>query len=804
MKTIILSIVACFLFAQPSRAAVNVDAPSLRTHLLIDSGWAFHPDDPSLGDSPAQTDFDDSKWRIVQAPHDFVVEGKIDSAQGSGHGARAHGAAWYRRVVQLTPQDRGKTISIDFDGVYRDSRVWLNGQFLGEHKSGYTSFSYDVTRIIRPGQKNVLAVRVDASADEGWWYEGGGIYRHVWLTATDPVHIARWGVFVTSRVQGIHGAIADQADIKIETAVDDDTGKNISATLVTRIFAPGDALVANATTPISLTPGAGQRTVQEVRVPGAQLWSVDSPALYKCTSMIVIDGAATDQIDTPFGIRTLRFDPDKGFFLNDRHVEIKGVCIHQDFAGVGIALPDNLQEYRVRLLKSLGANAIRTAHNPPAPELLDACDRLGMLALDENRHLGDSFSPKTPSGARYDDMSELDAMAARDRNHPSVFLWSLCNEEPLQDSAEGARILAAMKQEIDRLDGTRPVTAAMNGGWGRGFSDVVDVQGCNYRPRDYAAYHKQRPDQPMIATETSSAVSDRGVYETVPGSYVDSYDTNVGGSWASTAEDAWRSVAGAPFVAGCFVWTGFDYRGEPLPYDWPDVSSHFGILDLCGLPKDIAYYYRAVWSDQPIVHILPHWNWAGQEGKPVRVWAYSNAKRVDLRLNGRDLGIRDVPFAGHAEWMVPYAAGTLTATALDASGKPVATDAATTTGAPAKIKLSCAVSTLRANGEDEAVIDAAVTDANGLVAPTASNPVTFVVVGPADIAGVGNGDPASREPELAQSRSAFNGRCVAIVRARFIPGTIRVIAISPGLARDTLVLGATPVPHPKQNFRPNR
>lgn len=751
--------------------------------------------------SAARSNFNDRVWRRVHLPHDYVIEGAFDPKGNAGHGALPTDLAWYRKTFTLPGSDRGKTLWLDFDGVYRNSTVWLNGRQVGKHACGYSPFQVDISRTANYGGQNTLTVRCDARAQEGWWYEGGGIYRHVWLNVTDPVHVAPWGTLVTSKLpEPAAGHPATAADVSVQTTVENDSARSSACTLVSQLIDETGRTVGAATSSVSVPAGATQDVTQHVMVSNPRLWSVETPHLYHVTTAIQQGRRLADTYDTPFGIRTIRFDPNLGFFLNGVSVKIKGTCNHQDFAGVGVGIPDSLFDWRVRQLQGIGSNAYRTSHNAVAVGLLDSCDRLGMMVMDENRHLGDTESGKAAPGTPASDLSDLKAMVMRDRNHPSIIMWSMCNEEPLQGSPDGARIFTAMRDAVLKLDPTRPVTCAMNGGQGSGISLVEDLVGFNYGPGAYDGYHNSHPTVPLYGSETASAVGARGIYtaETFRAggkeysgdpakSFVNAYDVNAP-PWAQTAENAWRPLAEKPFMAGGFVWTGFDYKGEPTPFGWPDINSNFGILDECGFPKDSAWYYKAWWGDKPIVHILPHWNWAGKEGQPIDVWAFSNAARVELLLNGQSLGAKDMPRNGHLQWSVPYAPGTLEARGLDAAGVVVASDKVQTTGAPASLRLSTDRMKLIADGEDVSMVAVDVLDAQGRVVPTASNLVTFAVKGMGHIAGVGNGDPTCHEPDQAPQRSAFNGHCLVIVGAGEKGGDIELSATSPGLAGAALHL----------------
>lgn len=784
-------------------------SPTHRERFLLDFGWQFqlgNAADPEKdfgfgrGNDgvfaktgyffrPGRPDFDASGWRAVDLPHDWVVELPfVNDRDLTSHGFKPVGRAypdtsigWYRKVIHIPAEDAGRRISLEFDGVYRNAIVALNDVYLTTNVSGYAPFHVDVTDVVRYGADNVLVLRVDATEAEGWFYEGAGIYRHAWLVKTAPIHVPPWGTYVTADVRGRSAAVA------LHTDVANDGDGDAECTVVSRIVdADGTTRATVATR--AVVPAWSRRTVdQSARLADARLWSLESPHLYTVHTAVEVHGVAVDDCTTPFGVRTMRFDAERGFFLNGKHVELQGTCNHQDHAGVGSALPDRLQYYRIARLKEMGANAYRTSHNPPTPELLDACDRLGMLVLDETRMFSSS-----PEG-----LSQFERLLRRDRNHPSVFAWSIGNEEPLQGTDDGARIARTMKRLARRLDPTRPITEAMNGSWGQGLSAVVDIQGFNYGDaKRIDAYHARFPRQWSMGTETASTVSTRGIYANdKERGYVEAYDTQFP-PWAATAESWWNTYAARAFLAGGFVWTGFDYRGEPTPYGWPCINSHFGIMDTCGFAKDNYYYYQAWWTDRPVLHLFPHWNWTGQEGQPVRVWVHSNLERVELFLNGRSLGAQDVVPRTHLAWDVPFAAGTLEARGYR-GGKQVLSATRETTGAPASIRLACDRATIAADGEDVSVVAVQVLDAQGRLVPTAGNAITFVISGPGRLIGVGNGDPSSHEPDKGGARSAFNGRCVAIVQATKTAGDVRVTATSPGLISATATLtGAPAAPRP--------
>jgi beta-galactosidase len=564
----------------------------------------------------------------------------------------------------------------------------------------------------------------------------------------------------------------DLAEVTVKTTVANETRAAATCRVEAILTGPDGRRVGSVATETAIPAGATAEVSGKSSVRRPQLWSIEKPNLYTLKVSILHGGRVVDTQTVPFGIRTIRFDADKGFFLNGEHVKLKGTCNHQDLVGVGIALPDRMHVWRIQKLKEMGSNAYRCSHNPPAQELLDACDRLGMVVMDENRHLGSS--PEI--------LGQVESMVTRDRNHPSIIMWSMCNEEGAQGTDRGKQMFSAMMDVVRRHDTTRPITCAMNGGWGSGITGVEDLQGFNYNPGQYDPFHKAFPKMPVYASETASHVSDRGMYEN---SRERGYVSEYGGN----PEPSWKPVAERDFVAGSFVWTGFDYRGEPSPYDWPCIASHFGIMDLCGFPKDSWWYYKAWWGDKPLVHILPHWNWAGKTGQEISVWCYGNTQRVELLLNGVSVGIKDMPRYGHVEWRVKYAPGVLEARGLT-DGKVVATDKRETTRDPVRIQLQPVNTQIAADNEDVAIIPVAILDARGRVVPTADNEVSFRITGPGRIAGVGNGDSSSHEPDKARSRRAFNGYCMVIVQATQKAGEIKLTATSPGLKEASVVVTA--------------
>ena len=787
--------------AWPSLAAAEAPPASPRERIGLDADWRFHlghAQDPARDFgfgadqtlyaksgpavfSPTIATFDDSLWVAISLPHDWAVDlpfaqpvgavGLVSDDPRAGHGYKPLGRefpetsiGWYRRRFTLPAADAGKRISLEFDGVFRDCLVSVNGYILAQNRSGYAPFRVDITDIAVCGGVNVVTVRADASEGEGWFYEGAGIYRHVWLVKTDPLHVTQWGTFVRSKVEGVGATLS----LTTEVANEGDAGRTFE--VVSTIIDPDGKSVGAARTTLKLAGWANAAVDQTVALPRASLWSVETPRLYTLRTRIETQGAVADTYDTPFGVRSIRFDPQAGFLLNDRPVKLKGVCNHQDHAGVGVAVPDRLHAFRVERMKAMGSNAWRAAHNPPAAALLDACDQLGVLVIDETRRM--SVDPEA--------IDQLERMVRRDRNHPSIILWSIGNEEAHESEARGARIAADMKRAINRLDGTRLITEAMDNGWGAGVTSVIDVVGYNYRVTKIDDFHAKFPNIPVLGTETGSTVTTRGVYARDNfHQYVPAYDVEAPW-WASTAENWWPYVADRPYIAGGFVWTGFDYRGEPTPFNhWPSVSSNFGLMDICGFPKDEYYYYKAWWNDAPMAHLLPHWTWPGLEGKAIDVWCYANVDRVELFLNGKSLGSKPVVRNFHLAWSVPYAPGVIEARGYKGD-RLVVTDRRETAGAPARIALTADRTRLAADGADLAVLSVEIQDARGRPVPTAANVVTLAVSGPGALIGMGNGNPNNHTPDHTDTMAAFNSLCMGLVQTRG-RGRIRVTATSPDL-----------------------
>jgi beta-galactosidase len=777
------ALISCSSLAKAGRTEV-------RERTLLDSDWMFHAGDVSSNDQNQVTSpgYDDRQWKRIDVPHDYGLDAAYNPTNSRRNGYLPMDVAWYRKRFVIPKSDEGKILHLEFGGIFRDSRVWLNGQFLGRHASGYTGFFYDISKAARYGAENVIAVSVDPREREGWWYEGAGIYRHVHLDAMSPLHVTPFGTYVKSEVRDGDKGGQEGAEISIQTTIVNEGTASTNCRVVSEIFAPDGSSFKPIETSQTVSAGEQRETVQRTKIRRPRLWSIESPQLYELRTTVVQSGRPVDSTTTTFGIRTIRFDADKGFFLNGKHVKIYGVANHQDFPAVGIAVPDSLQPWRVEQLKRMGCNGWRTAHNPPNEEVLDACDRLGMLVMDENRHLGDTWLDKTLPGSSHTNLEDLAWMVQRDRNHPSIIMWSMCNEEKqMQGVPEGAKIFSAMKEVVHRYDKTRPVTSAMHGGWmGAGFTTVEDLIGVNYHPTEYDEIHKTNPRLPMYGSETANTKTTRGVYENDAtngwASAYNMFDENVGNKFSpGICKNGWPAVASRAFVSGSFTWTGFDYKGEPNPYGWPDISNNTGLMDVCGFPKDKYYYLQSCWSEKPMVHLLPmRWTWPGKEGKAIRVVAFSNAREVELILNGKSLGSKTMPRDGYVESKVSYEPGRLVAEAKT-DGRIVATDQVETAGPPARIQLSSERQKLRADGQDTVVVPVSILDAGGHLVPDADNRVTFELAGGGRILGVGNGNPSDHDSDRSNQRRAFNGRCIVIVQARALPEVFQLTASSPGL-----------------------
>ncbi|GGG93710.1 beta-galactosidase GalA [Silvibacterium dinghuense] len=778
--------------AQSALDAIADQAPSAlapREKLLFDFGWRFdlgngcvpakdldfgqdQGDFAKTGDFKFSTKhFDDSKWRSLNLPHDWAVELPFvwDDDQKS-HGYKPLGrrypensVGWYRRAFDVPASDQGRRIRVEFDGAFRSALIFVNGCFIGRNDNGYAPFGFDITDFLHFGEKNYIVVRMDASFGDGWFYEGAGLYRHVWLVKHDTLHLGQHESYVRTEVAGktatlALGTVVENIGDKVETSrvrweIQDASGK----TVATAESAPQSVEVDGKT---SFTATA--------KFANPELWSPETPTLYSAIVTVEAGGKARDAERVPFGVRTIKFDVDKGFFLNGQSVKIKGTCNHQDHAGVGAALPDRLQYFRIGVLKEMGSNGVRTSHNMPTPEWVEACDRMGMMMMCETRQMSSNA----------EGMAQLETMIKRYRNSPSIVIWSMGNEEwYLQRDVVGEHVMAAMVRRTHELDPTRQCTAAVNGSYGTGISKILDVEGFNYNLKSPDEYHKAHPTQPCIGSETASAISTRGEYFTdKQRNVMSAYDTNQPG-WGETAEEWWKFYGTREWMAGGFAWTGFDYRGEPTPYGWPSISSQFGIVDTCGYPKDTYFYYKAWWGKDPILHLFPHWNFEGKEGVEIPVWVHSNLDSVELFVNGESQGSKTIEHLGHAEWKVKYAPGVIEARGTK-DGKVVLTEKRETVGKPTTLKLSAERTTIDADGEDIAILRAEVLDDQGRHVPTANFQLEFKVTGAGKLLGVGNGDPNCLESDKEPKRSLYNGLAQIILQSTKTPGQITIEAKS--------------------------
>jgi beta-galactosidase len=782
--------VQSILQAAENDAALAAIAP--REKLLADFGWKFklgnahdaardldfgkdQGDFAKTGEFKfAKAGFDDSSWRSLNLPHDWAVELPFvwdDDLQSHGYKPLGRkypetSVGWYRRSFDIPASDLGRRITLQFDGAFRSALIFLNGCFIGRNDNGYAPFSFDVTDFLNYGKKNYLVVRMDASFGDGWFYEGAGLYRHVWLIKQDSLHLGQWESYVRAKVDN------GTAMLDLGTVVENHGKEDQSGRVRWQIVdAEGHPVVSADSAAQTVAVDGSATFTATARIPRAALWSPGQPHLYSAIVTVESDGKPRDAERLAFGVRTVRFDADHGFFLNGESMKIQGTCNHHDHAGVGAALPDRLQYFRVGVLQSMGCNGVRTSHNMPTPEWVEACDRMGMMMMCETRQMSSNA----------EGMAQLEAMVKRYRNSPSIILWSIGNEEwQLQGpmAEQGARIGADMVRRCHELDPTRVVSAAVNGDNRQGVSDALDIIGFNYGLERPDKYHADFPKRPIYGSETSSAIATRGIYVTDKlRNWVNSYDGVV--PWGETPETWWTYYGTREWEAGGFAWTGFDYRGEPTPYGWPSINSQFGIVDMCGFPKDYFFYYRAWWGKEPSLHVFPHWNWEGREGEEISVWAYSNLDEVELLVNGVSAGVKKMQKFSHVEWKVKYAPGAIEVRGMK-DGGIVLTEKRETTGAAASIRLAADRTTINADGEDLALLRVEALDSNGRLVPTADALLLFKITGPGAIIGVGNGDPNCQESDKEPQRSLFNGLAQVIVQASRTPGQVVIEARAKG------------------------
>ena len=807
------------LFNYLGKQAYASSSAEARRILDFDNDWRFH-----LGyvENGQDIGLNDTSWRLLDLPHDWSIEGEFnkDNPAGVGGGALPGGIGWYRKSFEIKESDNDKLIFIDFDGVYRNSQVWINGHYLGMRPYGYSSFRYELTPYLNYGnKKNILAVKVDNSEQpNSRWYSGSGIYRKVWLVTTNKIYVDHWGTFITTPEVN-----SGSAKISVNTKVRNASGQNQKATVKTSILNKEGEQVAETENTVEVIKDSLMEVSQEFTVKNPELWSIGDPYLYKAVTTIECDNLLCDDYTTPFGIRTFNFDIAKGFFLNGKPMKIYGVCDHHDLGCLGAAINKRALERQLEILKDMGCNGIRTSHNPPAPELLDLCDKMGILVMDEAFDMWKMRKTKYDYASDWDKwhVRDLEDMVLRDRNHPSIIMWSIGNEIREQGDESGITIARELASIVRNLDTTRAVTSNCNDTKTSNYiirSGALDIVGFSYHRNDYKTFPVDFPGQKLIGSETTSALETRGHYDMPsdsirvwpvrwdrpfssgnPDNTCSAYD-NCRVPWGATHEEALKQVNKYDYVAGMFIWTGFDYLGEPTPYEWPSRSSYFGIIDLAGFPKDAYYLYQSEWTDQEVLHIFPPWNpecWTTvKDGKPnwkngdsVDVWAYTNCDQVELFLNDKSLGIKkksDDEF--HIMWRVKYNPGTLKAVGKK-DGKEILLNEKTAE-APAKILLEPDRKVISADGKDLSFVTVSVLDKNGTIVPYADNLINFNITGEGKIIGVDNGSETSHEPFKANYRKAFNGMCLVVIQAGNKEGEIKLDAASEGLEKALTVINA--------------
>ena len=792
-------------------------AQSLRETALFNDNWLFaygNASSPALdfgcgteyfnyltkaasihNEGPYSPDkFDEKKWgkewKEVKLPHDWVVDLPFAGNASHSHGYKTVGykfpetsVGWYRKTFEIPAEDLGKQIYLQFDGIFRDSRVWVNGFFLGHEPSGYATQVYDITDYLNYGGENLVCVRADATLEEGWFYEGAGIYRNVWLNKTSPLHVAPFGTFVHSILE----APFQEAELVIEATIDNASEERLGFTTKHTLVAANGEIVAT-TSPNELhtiQPREQRVCIASMKISNPVLWSTENPYLYKVITEVVQDNKVVDRYETTTGIRHISFNENEGFRLNGKVVKLKGVNLHQDHAGVGAGIPDALQVYRLKQLKTFGCNAYRSSHNPMTPAMLDACDSLGILVIEENRL----------TGINEEHIRLMRKMVERDRNHPSIILWSAGNEEwGIEWKESGTRIAATMRDYFHRFDPTRPMSVASSSG--PHILIPADVAGYNYILQNPVDQHRaDYPQRKALGSEETTGCGTRGCY----------FDDHANGrmtainrhkqgpdSLYNCIERGWKFYDERPWLAGLFYWTGFDYRGEPNPMSFPATGSQFGLLDYCGFPKDEAFYLKSWWTDEVVLHLLPHWNLQGHEGETISVWAYSNCDEVALYVNGKLIGRKEMPKNGHLEWETTYQPGKLKAVGYK-NGKRVITKVVETTGSATQMALEADRQLIKADGQDVAVCNIQLLDKKKRFVPTANQRLTISISGPATILGVGNGDPAFQaieRPTDAKATSfevdSFNGLAQVLIQSTKEAGNITLTISGEGIASATI------------------
>jgi len=806
--------VACFAFLCIAISCTAKPKPN-RYHLLMDRDWKFFLGDDSNAPSP---DFNDNSWRVLDLPHDWSIEGefKKDAPTGGGGGYLPTGIGWYRKQFVLPAAAHGKQVSIQFDGVYQNSEVWINNHYLGKRPNGYISFVYDLTPYLVPG-KNTIAVRVDNSHQpNSRWYSGSGIYRNVWLNITEPIHVAQWGTYITTP-----DVDAAKATVSVKTKIENKGRQPASVTLTSVIYDETGNVIASDKAPVSLTNDTSGEFAQQIQVNNPVLWSVDAPHLYTLHSVITLGKKILDDYTSTFGIRKIEYSNINGFLLNGKRIKMNGVCLHHDGGCVGAAVPIKIWETRLKLLKQMGCNAIRTSHNPVAPEFLDLCDKMGFLVMDEAFDAWESGKVKNDYHLYFDYWWQKDVtdQVHRDRNHPSVVLWSAGNEIPDQTKDRGVELLKNLLTVFHTEDPTRPVTtanddiAADSNSTKLPFMQEEDIVGYNYvdrwherRELFYGIDHYDHPEWKMIGTESESLRS-------TPFYSLGMDSTKVRPNYTGgmvRAEQLWKFVAVHDYVIGDFMWTGIDYLGEAR---WPGKGSGSGEIDMINLPKDGYYFYQSQWTSSPVLHLLPNWNWKGREGQIIPVVAYTNCDTVELFVNGKSYGIKvqEFPRQGnsyawnkyarpyvngttgdlHLSWDVAYEPGAIKAVGRK-NGKQVIIDEMQTTGQPAALRITADSTQVMADGKDVALVHIDVVDANGNVVPDANNNISFTVSGEGKLLGVDNGNPRDDDSFKLNTRKAFTGHAYAVLQAGRKPGDIKLTVQADGLKAASISIATQP------------
>jgi beta-galactosidase len=790
----------------------NLNAEEIRKIITLDKEWKFKNCEVQNAEKKY---FVDSDWETVTVPHDWAIRSNFDMnldvqwvkvnqdgekvaklRTGRTGALPIFGIGWYRRALPINETDKDKQIFIEFDGAMSLAKIYVNGSFVGEQPYGYSSFSFDISNFIQADKENILAVRIENKTETSRWYSGAGIYRNVRLVKASSTHVSHWGTYITTPKVN-----TKSADVNLKTDIVSSEGKTGVVKLVTEIFNNNGEKVSSIASSKKMTTKL--TFDQNFQIKNPKLWSIETPSRYIAVSKVYVDNKFTDEYKTTFGCRSIRFDKDKGFFLNEKPVKIKGVCMHHDLGPLGAAVNYRATERQIQIMKEMGCNAIRTSHNPPSPELLEICDSIGMLvdeeAFDEWKH----GKNKNGYGNYFDNWSQKDirSMIRRDRNHPSVIMWSIGNEINEQSIPEGKEIATALANACREEDPTRPVTAGFNGhnaAIKNGLADAVDIVGFNYKPNDYKKKHIEFPNYTLIGSETASTVSSRGEYkfpvkETRSPFYndyqVSSYDLEFPG-WATTPDTEFEMQDDNEFVLGEFVWTGFDYLGEPTPYNegTPARSSYFGIVDLAGMKKDRFYLYQSKWSDTPVLHLLPHWNWSDRLGQNVPVFCYTNYPKAELFVNGKSMGVKQKDKSNkytryRLMWNdVIYQPGEIKVVAYDANNKAVAEQTIKTAGEPYKVVMTADRSTIKADGKDLSFVTIEITDINGNLCPKAGNLLFFKVNGAGSLKAICNGDATDQTSFASNYMRAFNGKIVAVIESESTSGSIELL-VSGGLLK---------------------